>query len=512
MIYNIDELIKHSVLGFYKRCEVIQISYYKNKHKNEKNIFTLIVFDEQEYTGKNEEYLSNSKNKIDKNFYFGIKKFYLTIEESLILFDKLNSKETENNSLDEYIFNSNPLKLVPFQFIPSNDNTQINNVLKNNFHGGSYIFEFFDEEKDFDFLLKNGEKFRKFANKIEDIIPIDLLTCNDCLGNYIFQLPVNILNIHPKKHEKIKLDFYWHPELKKKPNCLINIYSKINKTYLFNILEKYNKEDFQEIDVLNSNDKYYIKIWNSDLNLLLYELHGGFIEKFNIYMRTPIGKRVFYNDFEENKIEIKTNPRVTGDLDYITHKNNTLYKNNLKNLEKELKFKRYWQNSDALKDIKTLINKHGKCGVYILDPFLSAEDLLNTVLYLEHEDAPIHAITSLKYYDENIEKAKRNTKKIKEYEKILNENIAEKCGLNLEFRAQHGKYGNPFHDRFLIFPGDSKNNIKPVVFSLGTSINSFGKDMHVLQEVSHPQYILDDFKKLWENLKDNECKIWNSKD
>ena len=134
-----------------------------------------------------------------KNVYFGIKKFYLTIKESLILFDKLNSKETENNSLDKYIFNSNPLKLVPFQFIPSNDNTQINNVLKNNFHGGLYIFEFFDEEKDFDFLLKNTEKFRKFANKIEDIIPIDLLTCNDCLGNYIFQLPVNILNIHPRK-------------------------------------------------------------------------------------------------------------------------------------------------------------------------------------------------------------------------------------------------------------------------------------------------------------------------
>ena len=63
MIYNIDELIKPSVLGFYKRCEVIQISYYKNKHKNEKNIFTLIVFDEQEYTGKNEEYLSNNNKK-----------------------------------------------------------------------------------------------------------------------------------------------------------------------------------------------------------------------------------------------------------------------------------------------------------------------------------------------------------------------------------------------------------------------------------------------------------------
>ena len=64
MIFNIKDLIKPSVIGFYKRCEVVQISYYEGQHENENNIFTLLIFDELEYDGKHEQYLTNNKNKV----------------------------------------------------------------------------------------------------------------------------------------------------------------------------------------------------------------------------------------------------------------------------------------------------------------------------------------------------------------------------------------------------------------------------------------------------------------
>ena len=51
---------------------------------------------------------------------------------------------------------------------------------------------------------------------------------------------------------------------------------------------------------------------------------------------------------------------------------------------------------------------------------------------------------------------------------------------------------------------------KPIVFSLGTSLNSYGKNLHILQEVSHPQYIVDEFEQLWDELKKHDrCLIWS---
>ena len=78
--------------------------------------------------------------------------------------------------------------------------------------------------------------------------------------------------------------------------------------------------------------------------------------------------------------------------------------------------------------------------------------------------------------------------------------------LNLEFRIQHTNFGWAFHDRFLIFPsGEMK---RPQVYSLGTSINSYGDNHHILQEVSHPQPVVDAFNELWDELNNPNCKVW----
>ena len=130
---------------------------------------------------------------------------------------------------------------MPQQFITTNKDIRFNKILKNNFNSGSYIFEFFDEEKDFELLfgLNKSGRLKKISKMIGEVVPIDLLSCTDCLGNYIFQLPITILNVHTKKNKNILgIDFYWHNNLinEVKPNCLINIYSKVDNNYLFEIL------------------------------------------------------------------------------------------------------------------------------------------------------------------------------------------------------------------------------------------------------------------------------------
>ena len=49
---------------------------------------------------------------------------------------------------------------------------------------------------------------------------------------------------------------------------------------------------------------------------------------------------------------------------------------------------------------------------------------------------------------------------------------------------------------------------KPRVWSIGTSFNSLGKSHHIIQEVQHPQMIVDAFEELWEELSYETCLIW----
>ncbi len=89
----------------------------------------------------------------------------------------------------------------------------------------------------------------------------------------------------------------------------------------------------------------------------------------------------------------------------------------------------------------------------------------------------------------------------------INENNNFK--LNLEFRVQRKGHGTPFHDRFLIFPSESIYE-SPKVYSLGTSVNSFGKKHHILQLVNYPELIINSFNEFWDSLDYKECIVWKT--
>lgn len=97
---------------------------------------------------------------------------------------------------------------------------------------------------------------------------------------------------------------------------------------------------------------------------------------------------------------------------------------------------------------------------------------------------------------------------ISEQRDILREG-SNQYGINLQWRVQHDLFGFSFHDRFLIL---LPNGDRPRAWSLGTSINSFGKTHHIFQAVSNPGYIADDFEDLWDRLSDTSCQIWNSRE
>jgi hypothetical protein len=141
-------------------------------------------------------------------------------------------------------------------------------------------------------------------------------------------------------------------------------------------------------------------------------------------------------------------------------------------------------------------------------------DIMETLYFCQFYNAPLKALGSFDKKKKEI----LNSENIKEHIENNAQNLSSSIdnnnlGINLEFRVQYGDYGWKFHDRFLIFPafgGSDEVNSRVEAWSLGKSINSLGKDHHILQKVSNPRNILDAFEELWAELHNRNCLVWKS--
>ena len=573
---NFELLIKDGNIGFYNSCEITEIYMFpKENNKAIYNLFTLVTFEEKLFEGNNKKFITD--NLLDFEYYnnrkkliyqIGIKQYHLSLESVKNNFYKLKEERiwcSNNQPLDiDYSF----LKYLTKEFIPSNENIserspkiRLNNCLKNNFFNGSYILEFFDEDKQkFNFLIEEDSHFENLSNQIKNLIPINLYKNMDRLGNFIFQFPITLCKIDYNKKEDnlVNFEVHWNNKLKDIPDCFIEIESLIGDCLFDFCIEEYDKSNLQVFSC-NSNSLLNFKFFRKDNNLILFSSKGKFLNKFllNTYINTSKQR---YFEFKDGikpisgKIDLisKDLDTFNNNFEYYEHISRSQNRVDKEELIRNFRFKQYNSNlynedSNAKNDLIELIQKNCKNGVYLWDPFLSPKDIINTLFYANIEYVPLRALGSInknvtKFYkkehlinlkdsfkdviysskssDEMINELKdiftnfegcysfENSDKISYYKnqfKLIHGNFEE--GLNLEFKVQHSGYGWPFHDRFIIFPGNSKTFENPKAYSLGTSINSFGKHFHIIQEVSYPQAILDEFNKLWDELGE-ECVVW----
>lgn len=180
------------------------------------------------------------------------------------------------------------------------------------------------------------------------------------------------------------------------------------------------------------------------------------------------------------------------------------YKKRTNDLLNNLEFKQYGKvnrDNQAIEDIIKIMNKASSGKVYLWDPYLCAEDILKTWYYTEIFGLCLHAITS----NEIAKLKKVSLLEWREEQKETFEKRSNNYGIRLEFRCQHDNFGYDFHDRFIMIINKKE---KPKVWSIGTSINSLGNSHHIIQEVQHPQMIVDAFEELWDELSDESCLIW----
>ena len=194
---------------------------------------------------------------------------------------------------------------------------------------------------------------------------------------------------------------------------------------------------------------------------------------------------------------------------------------------KPLQSQQEHMHQKALGDVRALISQHGRGGVWLWDPYLSADDVLRTLFHCPYAGADLRALTA-GYEQPTGIRAKPTLASIgrqllwiiKEWlgpklppepsfaERQRSVIVAAKSnleGLRLEYRMKSGSSGWAFHDRFLIFP-DAGNGGR--AWSLGTSVNALGRQHHILQEVDDSRHVVDAFLDLWDQLQEPEHRIW----
>jgi hypothetical protein len=185
-------------------------------------------------------------------------------------------------------------------------------------------------------------------------------------------------------------------------------------------------------------------------------------------------------------------------------------------LEKKDRFLnvRNGEREEAFSFLREKIKNHAASCVeiWLWDPFLNHQDIIDTLYFAENSEVKMKCITSYKKYKDKIDEHKEcDAKAHNSYENFkheLNQGLINRnhVRVHLDFRAVHDNVGFDFHDRFLFFiPKDIET--LPTVFSLGTSVNGMGKSHHLIQQTLDPRNIIETFNELWELLDNDESKI-----
>ena len=523
---SFEHFLKSGALGFFNAFECVSVFIFdKATGKNPINIFTIFIAIEKKDIDYNPENLTPKLKSITEEVSMGIMRQFFKMEDVYQTYIKLCEYANKKNDclLDIGLggeVHLGSMEICPESFVPHDHSIPINSVLKNNTNG-SYIIEFFDCDKKFP-LEETG--VYDLCEEIYKVIPINLQSLRDRLGNIIFQFPSQIL--FPSICSKIKgkfdpkklyIDFQIDQRARdKKYQSTVYNYSDGKVT---GFCSKEFTEEQKELELIGvyNFDKIQLTIQDLNSGLIMFVFTAnGVIEGFSFNMTIDSGmRRKIKNDsITLKQVDATLSSPISKRHKYQIITNKRKYDRRLEDLEKTLSFSQYSnsrekadENLRALKDIRTLINRDSSVErICLWDPYLSADDILNTLFYSEYYNVQMMAISSA--HSAKLEK--ELTQCELDYEKWKTEqfnklNSRDSIGVNLEFRCQHGEFGYKFHDRFLIVCYRDK---RCHVWSLGKSINAIGKEHHIFQLVEHSEYILDAFDRLWTQLSDKSCIVW----
>jgi hypothetical protein len=547
-----ERLSAEGRIGFYKRFEVTEILGFPNAAGAPVNVFSLLVGEDRPAnTDAAPVTWLNGKKRIHipgTDWNFGIARYEITPQALSVAIKRYADTGTWNPAGATLPVES--LLPTPPLFIPA-DSYQPhpwNRVLKNNFWGGSYLLEMANATKaSTEILLAEPTLLKALAAAVLPFVPIAIDGLSDRLGNVVIQLPVTAVfsTVHNSGNGAYQLETRWHPKSTPRPlrvSCEV-----VNDTVLTAYAAAPVEIPHTHLpmrDPQGSALRYVV--WDDVDRVIvaasapLYFVHGI---NLSVSVAGTAAVREFFapeddDSLKPQKLEVQGSEhrsfvgKVSGppNGDWTDQR---IYRASALATRESREFIQYGAGTDgrseharALSDIRWLIGKWGQHGAWLWDPYLTADDVLKTLFFCSYSGADLRALSAgkgippqqrtlpppsclaqLMQWRRKPEPAPSVPSWSDIQAARFDQAKGNLAGVKLEFRVRRGQHGWPFHDRFLIFP---QPKAPAKAWSLGTSLNSLGRQHHILQHVSDGQLVMDAFLELWQSLAEPEHLVWKT--
>lgn len=518
-------------LGNYKLCKVTQILLFSKEQSI--NYFTNIDFSEK-HTDIPFVYLSDKPISITNEYKLAICQYTLTLDEFLTLY-------VEAHRSGEWRFRGKIVVIDGFfysnkKFIPENDPSgakydmyvPIEEALYgSNFSGNYYIHELFSDKKTLLGLLSEKEINRIQSEIRKCHLNFNLSRLNDRIGNIVCKFNVESLIGKPKalNMRGIEFEFSLSSVIRKHKLCS-HVYQEHDNTVYKNIINP--MYDGSNISVPFSQAKTCISIVDLSTGLTLFYGVFDYTTYSNYYSqlsppqflaKTPSIRILHHKDRNEKiilkRVESMGSIYSFTDLQMASERSQKYHDERF--FERGyIKVYKSQEHNTALQNIVEIINSNllwDLQEIWIIDPYLCANDIINTAFKCSKESITIKALCAYSSIHGNKEtKEAFNALDFETYKKSQATQLAQVLGkatdIRIEYRSVIASHGMAFHDRYIML----KYNInRGRVWSLGASINSIGTNHSIIQIVEAPNKLLTLFEDLWNQTNYDTCLIYKNK-
>lgn len=545
---DLFKLTEYGCFGFYSYAKVTQIVLIDSHSGKAWNYFTNISFSNKFKEKEETKYLTNKPQSINVNFKLAITTYTISIKDFIKLYVSA-VVEQRWNYIDDKIDSVTVLDSVfptTKKFIPCNDPTggqyQLVVPIEQSLYGSNncgnyYIFELYSKKETINKIISKDD-----VVKIQSIIKgchlvYDFISLPDRIGNIVCKFDSEIIKTKPLAlgHRGIKYQISLSKNTKDSRKFSLHILQEhdhliyTNKNYFIELAPG----QIEEFGVDPNQYKNTIIVTDNKTELIVFMTVNDYSVYSNYYSQISppcyayqgnMGLRTFKINEIEQKIELKS-IRGVGEMYFFNEmeeagKRQQQWRDCFFESQNYLKMYTKDSHKEAVSDIHKIINSQlfwDLKEIWLIDPYLMPDDILETVLFCSKPNIKIKCLTdigsiknnkqtrTLSLENEKMEKDNSINGSIKEqFKSKLFNAIPADTDINLEYRTIANGYGMPFHDRYLIL----KYNVnKTRVWSLGISVNSLGKKHHIIQIVEAPELIAKMFSDVWNETNHDVCKI-----
>lgn len=539
-------LIDCGVLNSCNYAEVVQVILLRKKDNVCLNYFTHVLFSSGFSEEESSVFLTDRPISINSEYKVLITKEKIARDSVLDILQNAAESQTwewkEDKALLDDVF---PMDL---QFIPETDPTGSKTsdstlvpielaLYGSNFSGGYYLCELFSAKTVLAKSLSTDDN-RKIQDEINKAkIGFNLESLFDRIGNIVCKIPMDII-----RHKPVKLSpergiagrFILENSYTEPLECVLQIILESDHTIIETRVEEMvfsEKGEIREYSIDPNRYSNRIILSNKKSGIIYYSAVRDYSFGSNYYaMITPpqFGiqsslKRIIVIDGQDKEIEL-TNIAGIGEVS-IEKEIFEIEKRQHKWMT-EYEYKHHFfrsfvvgQENEAIQTVIDICNDRDLFWdleeVWLVDPYLSADDILKTVVYCGKYGISIKCLTHIAAINGNRETRTETTTEgeslfettVSRYNGILKNALGKQKDLKLEYRTVAGMTGISFHDRYLILKcGLNKSR----AWSLGISVNSLGKSHHIIQIVQSPMDVIDTIDTIWNQSLREECLIFKN--